>query len=67
MRKFVITMLKIRNYVLTCNYDLKNLSYTLLLDGVVLIYNADSTPLTPPLAFTHTTPPLFILPSDSVP
>jgi hypothetical protein len=29
MRKFVITMLKIRNYELTRNYDLKN-SCTLL-------------------------------------
>jgi hypothetical protein len=53
MRKFVITMLKIRNYELTHNYeltrnyDLKKLRNTL--DVVVLIYNADSPPPTPPL------------------
>jgi hypothetical protein len=46
MRKFVITMLKIRNYELTRNYDLKNSCNTL--DVVVLIFYADSPPPTPP-------------------
>jgi hypothetical protein len=46
MRKFVITMLKIRNYELTRNYDLKNSTGTL--DVVVLNYYAYSPPLTPP-------------------
>jgi hypothetical protein len=77
MRKFVITMLKIHNYELMRNYDLKNLTCTLLLDVVVLIYNADSPPPTPPPRFYPSNsapfysppppPPPSCYPSDSAP